>query len=67
MKLSTIIFLTLVAWANAVSEYPEWITGTFPDDFRWGFATASYQIEGAWNVDGKCLYNFKLNHTEKNE
>ncbi|KAJ9595811.1 hypothetical protein L9F63_012995 [Diploptera punctata] len=26
---------------------------TFPDDFMFGAATASYQIEGAWNVDGK--------------
>ncbi len=25
----------------------------FPKDFVWGVATASYQIEGAWNVDGK--------------
>ncbi len=25
----------------------------FPDDFLWGMATASYQVEGAWNVDGK--------------
>ncbi len=25
----------------------------FPKDFLWGAATASYQIEGAWNVDGK--------------
>ncbi len=27
----------------------------FGSDFRWGVATASYQIEGAWNVDGKGL------------
>ena len=25
----------------------------FPDDFTWGVATASYQIEGAWDTDGK--------------
>src|SRR5512142_2888292 len=25
----------------------------FPRDFLWGTATASYQVEGAWNEDGK--------------
>jgi beta-glucosidase len=25
----------------------------FPKDFLWGTATAAYQVEGAWNVDGR--------------
>jgi beta-glucosidase len=32
---------------------PDAASAKFPKDFLWGTATAAYQVEGAWNEDGK--------------
>lgn len=38
---------------------------SFKKDFMWGTATASYQIEGAWNEDGRGLSVWDVfSHTE---
>ena len=31
----------------------DFVRADFGKDFLWGVATAAYQIEGAWNVDGR--------------
>ncbi|XP_069681387.1 myrosinase 1-like [Periplaneta americana] len=46
-----VLIITLLTVKTVLSEQnPNF---TFPKDFKIGAATASYQIEGAWNVDGK--------------
>jgi len=42
----------------AMSERDEFYYGRFPKDFLWGAATAAYQVEGAWNEDGKVTSRY---------
>ncbi|CAL4160093.1 unnamed protein product [Meganyctiphanes norvegica] len=39
-------------WGGYVYE-EDLLYDHFPGDFKWGCATAAYQIEGAWDEDGK--------------
>ncbi|CAG5121823.1 unnamed protein product [Candidula unifasciata] len=40
-------------WGTAVQMTDQFLYGKFPEGFSWGLATAAYQVEGAWNEDGK--------------
>jgi len=48
-----LFLLAVVQIATSYVYEEELLYDTFPDDFKWGGATAAYQIEGAWNEDGK--------------
>ncbi len=54
-------FQESVPGAIAASEID---TARFPDGFLWGMASAAYQVEGAWNIDGKGESNWdRFSHT----
>jgi beta-glucosidase len=43
----------LLAGKGVASDETALGKAKFPDGFLWGTATAAYQVEGAWNADGK--------------
>ncbi|VVC93003.1 unnamed protein product [Leptidea sinapis] len=68
VELSEESFSSVIVWG-----YPEFVSLSlllalcyasprqerrFPDDFLFGTATASYQIEGGWNADGDTYNNY---------
>jgi hypothetical protein len=51
MRLLQVVLLSfIVVFAQSDDDF---LYDTFPENFEWGTATAAYQIEGAWNLDGK--------------
>lgn len=47
------ILVSYISFTLAYNPEEPLLYNSFPDDFVWGVATAAYQIEGAWNEDGK--------------
>uniref|UniRef100_A0A0S7EET2 Putative glycosyl hydrolase n=1 Tax=Chrysomela populi TaxID=154003 RepID=A0A0S7EET2_CHRPP len=59
MALSSVFFISILISYYSVKSYGEELnTKKFPKDFMFGAATASYQVEGAWNEDGKGENNW---------
>lgn len=56
LKYRIFALLLVAAGISIAQEEDDFLYGYFPSDFEWGFATASYQIEGGWNEDGKVLF-----------
>ncbi|XP_972032.1 myrosinase 1-like [Tribolium castaneum] len=48
-KLLFVFYTSSLFWKNNLCADNR----KFPSDFKFGVATASYQVEGAWNADGK--------------
>src|SRR5258707_540949 len=47
------VTLSILDHTNPQAEEDSTEAGIFPSDFLWGAATASYQIEGAVNEEGR--------------
>ena len=51
--LTTLLLALLAVSSHGQSIEEDLVYGKFPLGFKWGAATAAYQVEGGWNDDGK--------------
>ena len=47
------LLLSFICITTIVKADDDFYEGVFPNGFVWGCASSAYQIEGAWNEDGK--------------
>ncbi|EWM27607.1 glycosyl hydrolase family 1 [Nannochloropsis gaditana] len=54
-SMTNIVWTAAVAFAFLLGDVSADSSAPYPSDFAWGAATAAYQVEGAYNTDGRGM------------